>query len=74
MTDLFPSSRRRSRTCLAPYEPSAAVIRRATAAIRKSWSPQQRLSRSTELTDPMTVPEMRYVAGRSEYGVDFAQG
>jgi hypothetical protein len=70
MTILFPSAPPRGRPDPQREEPSQAEIRRATAAIREHWSPQKRLSRSGEITDPMTVTEAECLAKRSGYSAD----
>ncbi len=70
MTVLFPSAPPRRKYDPERQEPSQAEIRRATAAIREHWSPQKRLSRSGEITDPMTVTEAECLATRSGHGAD----
>ena len=70
MIVLFPTARSHDRTDPDFNAPSPAQIRRATAAIRKHWSLKTRLSRSCDVTDPITVTEMASVPTRKGYRID----
>lgn len=70
MNVLFKSRRSSSRTDPDLNVPSPETIRQATAAIRKHWSLTTRLSRSGEVTDPITVAEIYCFPNRKGYRID----